>query len=123
MRARLAAGAVLAAVVLLVPAIAGPFLRYLVLNMLLLALLALSFNLLFGMTGLLSFGQGAFYAGGAYSAALLLRPGVPLLCSTPPAATAPALLAATLGAFAVRRPRVHSSVPPLSFGCSAPARV
>jgi len=68
MRARLAAGAVLAAVVLLVPAIAGPFLRYLVLNMLLLALLALSFNLLFGMTGLLSFGQGAFYAGGAYSA-------------------------------------------------------
>src|SRR5438045_3178476 len=64
--------AVLAVAVLLVPAVAGPFLQYLVLNMLLLALLALSFNLLFGMTGLLSFGQGAFYSGGAYAAALLL---------------------------------------------------
>jgi len=51
--------------------------------MLLLALLALSFNLLFGMTGLLSFGQGAFYAGGAYTAALLLRAGAPLLWSIP----------------------------------------
>src|SRR6266850_2278398 len=57
MRARLAAGALLAAVVLLLPAVAGPFLRYLVLNMLLLALLALSFNLLFGMTGPLAFGM------------------------------------------------------------------
>ena len=81
MRARLAAYVLFAALVLLLPAVAGPFLRYLVLNMLLLALLALSFNLLFGMTGLLSFGQGAFYAGGAYTAALLLRAGVPLLWS------------------------------------------
>src|SRR6266404_4148777 len=78
MRARLAAYVLLAALVLLLPAVAGPFLRYLVLNML---LLALSFNLLFGMTGLLSFGQGAFYAGGAYTAALLLRAGAPLLWS------------------------------------------
>ena len=48
-------------------------------NVCLLALLTLSLNLLFGMTGLLSFGQGAFYSGGAYGDALLLRAGVPLL--------------------------------------------
>src|SRR5947208_2138259 len=94
MRARLAAYVLLAALVLLLPAIAGPFLRYLVLNMLLLALLALSFNLLFGMTGLLSFGQGEFYAGGAYTAALLLRAGAPLLWSILLGAIAAAVLAA-----------------------------
>src|SRR3989442_902013 len=116
MRARLAAGAVLAVVVLLVPAIAGPFLRYLALNMLLLALLALSFNLLFGMTGLLSFGQGAFYAGGAYSAALLLRAGVPLLWSILLGALAAAALAAVPGAFCVRHTRIYFSMLTLAFG-------
>src|SRR2546430_11560129 len=116
MNARAAAGATIAAVVLLVPAVGGPFLRYLVLNMLLLALLALSFNLLFGMTGLLSFGQGAFYAGGAYSAALLLRAGVPLLWSILLGALAAAALAAVLGAFCVRHTRIYFSMLTLAFG-------
>ncbi len=116
MRARHAASALLAALVLLLPAIAGPFLRYLVLNMLLLALLALSFNLLFGMTGLLSFGQGAFYAGGAYTAALLLRAGAPLLWSILLGAIAAAVLAAVLGAFCVRHTRIYFSMLTLAFG-------
>src|SRR3954465_6319106 len=107
---RTAASIALALVVLLVPAFAGPFLQYLALNMLLLALLALSFNLLFGMTGLLSFGQGAFYAGGAYAAALLLRAGVPLLWSILLAALAAAALAAVLGAFCVRHTRIYFSM-------------
>lgn len=116
MRFRTIAGAVIAAVVMLLPVVAGPFLRYLVLNMLLLALLALSFNLLFGMTGLLSFGQGAFYAGGAYSAALLLRAGVPLLWSILLGAIAAAVLAAILGAFCVRHTRIYFSMLTLAFG-------
>lgn len=116
MRFRTIAGAVIAAVVLLLPVVAGPFLRYLVLNMLLLALLALSFNLLFGMTGLLSFGQGAFYAGGAYSAALLLRAGVPLLWSILLGAIAAAVLAALVGAFCVRHTRIYFSMLTLAFG-------
>src|SRR5256885_797668 len=116
MRARLAAYVLLAALVLLLPAVAGPFLRYLVLNMLLLALLALSFNLLFGMTGLLSFGQGQFDGGGAYSAALLLRAGVPLLWSILLGALAAAALAAVLGAFCVRHTRVYFSMLTLAFG-------
>jgi branched-chain amino acid transport system permease protein len=116
MRARFVSGAVLAAVVLLVPAVAGPFLRYLVLNMLLLALLALSFNLLFGMTGLLSFGQGAFYSGGAYAAALLLRAGVPVLWSILLGALAAGALAALVGAFCVRHTRIYFSMLTLAFG-------
>src|SRR3954466_1092067 len=113
---RTAASIALALVVLLVPAFAGPFLRYLALNMLLLALLSLSFNLLFGMTGLLSFGQGAFYAGGAYAAALFLRAGMPLLWSILLGAVAAALLAAVLGAFCVRHTRIYFSMLTLAFG-------
>src|SRR5256886_4422663 len=116
MNARAAAGATIAAVVLLVPAVGGPFLRYLVLNMLLLALLALSFNLLFGMTGLLSFGQGAFYSGGAYGAALLLRAGFPLLWSVLLGAIGAAGLAALVGAFCVRHTRIYFSMLTLAFG-------
>ncbi len=116
MRARAIAGTALGVIVFLVPVFAGPFLRYLVLNMLLLALLALSFNLLFGMTGLLSFGQGAFYAGGAYAAALLLRAGIPLLWSILLGALAAAVLAAVLGAFCVRHTRIYFSMLTLAFG-------
>ena len=116
MRVRVIAGAAIAAIVLLLPLVAGPFLRYLVLNMLLLALLALSFNLLFGMTGLLSFGQGAYYAGGAYAAALLLRAGVPMLWSILLGALAAAALAAVLGAFCVRHTRIYFSMLTLAFG-------
>src|SRR5260370_39347406 len=116
MRARVALFAAFAAAVLLVPLVPGPFLQYLVLNMLLLALLALSFNLLFGMTGLLSFGQGAFYAGGAYAAALLLRAGMPLLPSIVLGSLFAAALAAIIGAFCVRRTRIYFSMLTLSFG-------
>src|SRR5438105_14616593 len=99
---RTVVSALLAIAVLLVPLLSGPFLQYLALNILLLALLALSFNLLFGMTGLLSFGQGAFYAGGAYSTALLLRAGMPLLWSILLGSVAAAALAALIGALCVR---------------------
>jgi branched-chain amino acid transport system permease protein len=113
---RAAASALIALVVLLLPLVAGPFLQYLVLNMLLLALFALSFNLLFGMTGLLSFGQGAFYAGGAYAAALLLRAGVPLLPAVLLGSLFAAALAAVIGAFCVRHTRIYFSMLTLAFG-------
>ncbi len=105
-----------AAAVLLVPAFSGPFLQYLILNVLLLALLASSFNLLFGMTGLLSFGQGAFYSGGAYAAALLLRAGMPLLPAVLLGSLAAAVLAAIIGAFCVRHTRIYFSMLTLAFG-------
>ena len=61
-------------------------------------------------------GQGAFYAGGAYSAALLLRAGVPLLWSILLGAIAAAVLAAALGAFCVRHTRIYFSMLTLAFG-------
>ena len=102
--------------VLLVPVAFGSFAQYLVLNVLLLALFALSFNLLFGMTGLLSFGQAAFYAAGAYVAGLLLRARLPLLPSVMLGALAGAAIAAVVGAFCVRHTRVYFSMLTLAFG-------
>ena len=113
------AGALLTAVVaavLLVPFAFGSFAQYLVLNVLLLALFALSFNLLFGMTGLLSFGQAAFYAAGAYIAGLLLRARLPLLPSVMLGALAGAAIAAVVGTFCVRHTRVYFSMLTLAFG-------
>ena len=113
---RTAAAAVLCAVVLAVPALFGAFAQYFALNVLLLVLLALSFNLLFGMTGLLSFGHAAFYAAGAYGTALLLRAGAPLLPAVLAGALCAAVLAAVVGAFCVRHTRVYFSMLTLAFG-------
>lgn len=44
-------------------------------EILIMGLMAISCNLLLGYTGLLSFGQGAFFGLGAYSAALMLQGG------------------------------------------------
>ena len=120
------AGALLAivgAAVLLVPVAFGSFAQYLVLNVLLLALFALSFNLLFGMTGLLSFGQAAFYAGGAYVTGMLLRAGMPLLPSVLLGALAGAAMAVVVGAFCVRHTRIYFSMLTLAFGMFAYAIV
>ena len=105
-----------AVVVLLVPALLGSFAQFLVLNILLLALFALSFNLLFGATGLLSFGQAAFYAGGAYIAGMLLRAKLPVLPAVLLGALAAALMAAVVGAFCVRHTRIYFSMLTLAFG-------
>lgn len=104
-------------VVLVVPAFAGRFQQYLALNVLLLALFALSFNLLFGTTGLLSFGHAAFYAAGAYVTGLLLRSDtVSLLPAVLAGALAAALLAAAIGVFCVRHTHVYFSMLTLAFG-------
>ncbi len=105
-----------AAAVLLVPALFGSFAQFLVLNMLLLALFALSFNLLFGMTGLLSFGQAAFYASGAYIAGMLLRVRMPVLPAVLIGALVAAVMAAIVGAFCVRHTRIYFSMLTLAFG-------
>jgi len=66
---------------------------------------AVSFNLMFGLTGLVSFGQAAFFAAGAYTAAWLGRtvPEVPFLISSLAGGVVGALLALVIGAVALRR--------------------
>ncbi len=93
------------------------FALFLATEMLILGLFAASFNLLFGYTGLLSFGQAAYFGTGAYVAALLLRDIGPdfvwVLVAGPVAA---ALLAAVIGWFCVRLTEVYFAMLTLAFG-------
>ena len=66
---------------------------------------ALSWNILFGYTGLVSFGHAGFYAIGAYAAALALKnvAGVPFLAVLAGAAVLGAVTAWLVGVLALRR--------------------
>lgn len=82
---------------------AGPL--YVVGTVLIQVVFALSWNLLFGYTGLVSFGHAAFYAMGAYLAALALKniEGVPFLGVLAGAALLGAAAAWVVGVLALRR--------------------
>lgn len=104
------------AVVLVVPILAGPFWQYLLANILLLSVFALSFNVLFGMAGFLSFGHAAFFAIGAYVSAAVLMAGYPIVIAVPIGTAAAALLALVIGFFCIRHTKVYFSLLTLAFG-------
>lgn len=81
------------------------------------ALFALSFNILFGYAGLLSFGQAAFFGVGAYSLALLMKKAgfsfaAAFLLSLPITAVA----AGVIGYFCARVTEWFFSILTLAFG-------
>ncbi len=82
---------------------AGPL--YVIGTVLIQVVFALSWNMLFGYTGLVSFGHAAFYAIGAYLAALALKniAGVPFLGVLAGAALLGAAAAWVVGVLALRR--------------------
>ncbi|WP_225785355.1 ABC transporter permease [Xenophilus sp. Marseille-Q4582] len=82
---------------------AGPL--YVVGTVLIQVVFALSWNMLFGYTGLVSFGHAGFFAIGAYLTALALRhvAGVPFLGVIAASAVFGALAAWGIGALALRR--------------------
>lgn len=86
-------------------------------EVLIMGLMAVSFNLLLGYTGLLSFGQGAFFGIGAYTAALMLQGGYENLFVILFSGTLIALLAAlVVGFFSVRLDEIFFAMITLAFG-------
>ena len=61
------------AVALVLPLALSPFFIVLLIEIAVVALFATSFNLLMGFGGMVSFGQAAYFALGAYAAALLAQ--------------------------------------------------
>lgn len=95
--------AVAAVVLAAIPLLAGPYWVDVLNNIGLYALLALSLNVILGDAGLFNMGHAAFYAVGAYTAAILnTRLGVPVLWTLPVCG-----LVAALFATLVARPVVH----------------
>jgi ABC-type branched-subunit amino acid transport system permease subunit len=86
-------------------------------EILIMGLLAMSFKLLFGYTGLLSFGQAGFSGAGAYAMALFLsNGGNSLLLGLAAALAAGAITTAVIGFFSVRRDEIHFAMITLGFG-------
>ena len=102
---------------LVVPLFAGRFYQYLLTQIMVASLMALSFNLLLGTTGLLSFGQAAFFGVGAYTVGLLAtKAGVSTLPALLLAPVCAAAAAAVIGLFCVRLSGVHFAMLTLAFG-------
>src|SRR5690554_1163624 len=109
--------AVLIALLIALPWIAPFFYIFIATEILILGLFAASFNLIFGYTGMLSFGHAAFFGIGAYATALLLQDlQWPLLACLLVAVVAGAVLALVIGFFSVRLNEVYFSMLTLAFG-------
>ncbi|MEQ6889010.1 branched-chain amino acid ABC transporter permease [Halomonas sp. CS7] len=107
---------VLAALVLLPYGVAY-FYIFVATEILIMGLFAASFNLVFGYTGMLSFGHAAFFGMGAYTTAmLLLHWQVPLVWTLLAAMLTSMLLAAVIGFFCVRLNEVYFAMLTLAFG-------
>jgi branched-chain amino acid transport system permease protein len=97
-----------AAILIAFPQVIKGYAIYLATLVLITALFAVSFNLLFGFTGLLSFGHAAFYAMGAYACGIFLinytsSPLLAMLVGT----FAAALLSVPFGLLCIRHTRVY----------------
>jgi len=77
--------------------------------------LAAGYDLLFGRTGLLSFGHALYFAVGVYGCAMLLNAGLSLLLSALLAVVAGVVVAAVLGAVALRVDGIAFSMVTLAF--------
>ncbi len=99
------------------PKMGSIFAVLLLTEILIFSLFALSFNLLFGYTGLLSFGHAAFFGIGGYAAALAMQHGgvsmLPVLVLGALAAVAGAMV---IGFFCVRLDEIYFAMLTLGFG-------
>jgi branched-chain amino acid transport system permease protein len=100
----------------LLPWLAGSYPIYLVMHILILAVFSLGFNLLFGYTGLLSFGQAGFFAVGAYACAKILLAVPNLLLGIAGGVAIAGIAALVIGILSVRHTRIYFSMLTLAFG-------
>ncbi|MHA3980780.1 branched-chain amino acid ABC transporter permease [Halovulum sp. GXIMD14794] len=108
--------AALLAALALVPLTGDRYLIYLFTEILIFALFALSFNLLLGYGGLISFGHAAYFAIGAYTCAILLTTlDWPFALAFPASVLAAAIAAAVIGFFCVRLTEIYFSMLTLAF--------
>lgn len=116
-------GGVVATLLLLLvaPMILTEFLSGILIDIMILALFAMGFNLLFGYTGLLSFGHAAYYGTGAYLVALVLAgdllPGAmqSMLPAMVLGVLGAAIVAAVFGMLCVQRGEIYFAMLTLAF--------
>ena len=109
--------AVVIAGLVAVPWIASFFYVFIFTEILILGLFAVSFNLIFGYTGMLSFGHAAFFGIGAYATALILiHLQWPFLACLLVSMGVAGMLALVIGCLSVRLNEVYFAMLTLAFG-------
>lgn len=115
-RRRIPWGLLVAVAALSVPALGSRFYTFVATDVAILALFAVSLNLLLGYTGLVSFGHAAYFGIGAYTCGILMkRLGVPFLLAFPAAGLLAALFALVFGFFCVRLTKIYFAMLTLAF--------
>jgi branched-chain amino acid transport system permease protein len=116
MAGRWIAGAAAAVVMLAVPLVLPQFYVLLAVEVLIMGLFAIGFNLLMGYAGLVSFGHAAFFGVGAYTCGLLLKKTpAPFAVAFLAAPVVALVAAAVIGYFCVRLTRIYFSMLTLAF--------
>ena len=100
----------------LIPASGSRFYVFLVTDILIFAIFALSLNLMLGYTGLVSFGHAAYFGIGVYTCALLIKKtGLDFLITLPVAGVFGATSAFVIGLFCVRLTKIYFAMLTLAF--------
>jgi len=102
---------------LFLPLIIGEFWVHVAIEILILGLFAVSFNMIFGYMGQLSFGHAAYFGVGAYATGLLLvKTSVPLPVALAVSMVTAGLFALVIGYFCVRLTGIYFAVLTMAFG-------
>ena len=103
-------------VVLCIPWLGSRFYTFLATEIVILALFAVSLNLLLGYAGLVSFGHAAYFGIGAYTCAILMKVhGVAFPFAFAAAGAMAAAFAVVFGFFCVRSTRIYFAMLTLAF--------
>src|SRR5262249_57264172 len=109
--------AIALAIALVLPLVLPTFFIVLLIEIAVVALFATAFNLLMGFGGMVSFGHAAYFALGAYAAALLAKKaGWPMLAALGASPLVAALGALLFGFFIVRLTHTYFAMLSLAFG-------
>lgn len=101
---------------LLVPAAGSRYYTFVATDVVILALFAVSLNILLGYTGLVSFGHAAYFGIGAYTTGILMKQlALPFLLAWPAAGVLAGLFAAVFGFFCVRLTKIYFAMLTLAF--------
>jgi branched-chain amino acid transport system permease protein len=102
---------------LILPLVVGEFWVHVAVEILILGLFAVSFNMIFGYMGQLSFGHAAYYGVGAYATGLLMvKVSLPLPICLAASMIAAGICAMIIGYFCVRLTGIYFAILTLAFG-------
>jgi len=104
-------------VALILPQVVGEFWVHVMIEILILGLFAVSFNMIFGYMGQLSFGHAAYYGVGAYTTGLLMvKASVPLPIALVASMVVAGIFALVFGYFCIRLTGIYFAILTLAFG-------